>query len=109
MAAEKDIEIYKGDTYIHELRLKDSSNVAINITSMSFKGAMKVSNQSSSNTASFEVSKTDASNGVVTFTISASDTSNIRPGTYVYDFQQQNGTIITTLLHGKVVVKADVT
>lgn len=108
MAANKDIEIYKGDTYVHELRLKDSSNVAINITSMSFKGAIKVSTQSSSNTASFEVSKTDASNGIVTFTISASNSANIRPGTYVYDFQQQNGAIVTTLLQGKVVVKSDV-
>ena len=41
MAANRNIDIYKGDTYVHELRLKDSSNVAINISTRTYTGQIR--------------------------------------------------------------------
>lgn len=108
MAAEKDIEIYRGDTYVHEVRLKDGANANINITAMSFVASMKTSVHASSNTAVFDVEKTNNSNGIFTFTMTSANSANIRPGVYVYDLQQTNGSVVTTLLQGKVTVKADV-
>ena len=41
MAATRNIEIYKGDTYLHELRLKNNSNAVINITSRTYTGQIR--------------------------------------------------------------------
>lgn len=109
MAAKKDITIYRGDTYINEVNLRTSNNSAINISAMSFSGAMKTSGLANSNTAVFDIEKTDAANGVFTFTLSAANSANIRPGTYVYDLQQINGSIVTTLMAGKVIIRGDIT
>ena len=40
--------------------------------------------------------------------LSAAATANIAAGTYVYDFQETNGTIITTLITGTVTVTGEV-
>jgi len=108
MAAEKNIAIHRGDTYVHEVRLKDSANANINISAMSFVASMKTSVHATSNTAIFDVSKTDNANGTLTFTMTSANSANIRPGIYVYDLQQTNGSVVTTLLQGKVTVSPDV-
>jgi len=41
--------------------------------------------------------------------VAANITSNIASGTYVYDFQETNGAVVTTLLTGNVVVTGEVT
>lgn len=109
MAARRNIEIYRGDTYTHEVRLKNSSNNAINISSMSFSASIKSSAQATSNIAVFDVAITDAANGIMTFSLTAANTANLVPGTYIYDLEQTNATVVTTLLRGNVVVKSDVT
>jgi hypothetical protein len=85
----RDISIYQGDTYIHELRIKDSNSANINITGRTYSGQIKVSKRSSIVTANF--------------------TANIDPGTYYYDFQQLDGVIKLTLVAGSAVVSGEVT
>jgi hypothetical protein len=41
MAATRDITIYQGDTYAHELRIKNSANAVINITSRVYTGQIR--------------------------------------------------------------------
>lgn len=108
MAAKKDITIYRGDTYVNEVHLQMANNAAINISEMSFAGVIKSSPLANSNTAVFDINKTDSANGIFTFTLTSSNSGQIRPGTYVYDIQQTNGSIVTTLMTGKILVKADV-
>lgn len=109
MAGLRNITIYAGDTYLHELRIKDSSNVAINITQHNFTGQIKVGRLEANNVASFTTTISNGVGGVVQFLLTAGTTANIAPGTYYYDFQQINGTVVTTLLGGRVVVQGDVT
>lgn len=109
MPGERDINIYVGDTYAHELRIRNSSNTAINISSRTYSGKMKVARASSDVVATFTASITDGANGIVLFSLSSSSTSNIASGTYYYDFQEDNGGIITTLITGKALVKGQVT
>ena len=109
MAGSRDIVLYAGDTYVHELRLRNSSNAVINISSHTYSGQIKLGRTATENIASFTSEITDGANGVVRFSLAANITSNIAAGTYYYDIQQTNGTIVTTLLAGKAIVQGDVT
>lgn len=109
MAGTRDIILYAGDTYVHELRLKDSANAAINISTHAYSGQIKLGRSATENIASFAAQITDGANGIVQFSLAANTTASITPGTYYYDIQQINGTIVTTLLAGKAIVQGDVT
>jgi hypothetical protein len=108
MPGERDINIYAGDTYAHELRIRNSSNTAINISSRTYSGKIKVARASEDIVASFTAAITDGANGIVLFSLTSANTANINSGTYYYDFQEDNTGIVTTLLTGKAVVKAQV-
>lgn len=109
MAGTRDIVLYAGDTYVHELRLRNSSNAVINISTHTYSGQIKLGRSATENIAVFTSQITDGANGVVQFSLAANTTASITPGTYYYDIQQINGTIVTTLLAGKAIVQGDVT
>lgn len=108
MAAIRNIDIYQGDNYYHELRLRNNSNVAINITSRTYNGAIRKRRSSDTVIATFTTQITDGANGKVMFSLIPSETANISPGSYVYDFQETNGNVVTTLLTGNVIVTGDI-
>lgn len=109
MPATRNIEIYQGDTYAHQLTLKDSANAVINITSRTYSGQVRKRRTSDTASATFSSEITDGANGVVVFTLLPAVTANLRPGTYVYDFQETNGSTITTILTGNAVITGEVT
>lgn len=108
MPAQKDIAIYSGDTYTHELRLTDDSEAAINITGREYSGVIKLSRASSDVVASFSIDLSNPSIGHVVFYLASNTTANLTQGTYYYDFQEENAGIVTTLLTGKAVVTGQV-
>jgi hypothetical protein len=109
MAAERNITIYQGDTYLHELRLRNSANANINISSRTYSGQVRKTSSSSNSIAVFTTAVTDGANGVVQFSIASSVTANIKSGVYYYDFQEVNGSFVTTLIAGKVSLQGEVT
>lgn len=109
MAANRNITIYSGDTYVHELRLKNSSNTAIDISTRTFSGQIRIAPASTEPIANFSANISNGVGGIVQFSLSSSDTAAITPGTYYYDFQQVDGVIVTTLIAGKAVIQEDVT
>lgn len=109
MAASRNINIYSGDTYVHELRLKTSANTAIDISTRTFSGQIRIAPASTDPIANFSANISNGAGGIVQFSLSSSDTGGITPGTYYYDFQQVDGVIVTTLLAGKAIVQEDVT
>jgi len=109
MAATRNIDIYKGDTYVHELRLENSSNVAINITDRVYTGQVRKKRNSDIVLAEFSTEITDASNGVVVLSLTPAQTANLAAGSYVNDFQEINTAVVTTLVTGNVTVTGDVT
>jgi len=108
MAAERNIAIYKGDSYLHEVRLKDSSNNAINITGRTYRVQMRTSKASRTVVLSFDIAVADAANGVIRFSLDPEDTANISAGTYYYDFEETNLGYVTTLMGGKMVITGEV-
>ena len=109
MAGTRDIEIYQGDTYAHQLSLKNSSNAVINISTRSYAGQIRKKRSSDIITATFTTQITDGAKGVVVFSLAPNITSKIASGSYVYDFQETNGSTVTTLITGNVAVTAEVT
>ena len=109
MAANRNIDIYKGDTYVHELRLKDSSNVAINISTRTYTGQIRKKRNSDIVLLEFATSITNGANGIVSFSLTPVQTATLSAGIYVYDFQEINTSVVTTLVTGNVTVTGDVT
>ena len=109
MAATRNIDIYKGDTYIHELRLKNSSNAAINISTRTYTGQIRKKRNSDIILLEFTTEITDGANGVVAFSLTPVQTATLLAGLYVYDFQELNQAVVTTLVTGNVTVTGDVT
>jgi len=108
MAANRNITIYQGDTYAHELRIKDSANANINITSRTYTGQIRKKRNSETIAATFSSEITNGANGIVVMSLTSSNTANIAAGTYVYDFQETNGAAVTTLITGTVTVVGEV-
>ena len=108
MAATRNITIYQGDTYAHELRIRDSANANVNITSRTYTGQIRKKRNSETATATFSSEITSAANGVVVMSLSSANTANIAAGTYVYDFQETNGNAVTTLITGTCTVTGEV-
>ena len=108
MAGTRNISIYQGDTYAHELRIKDSANANVNITSRTYTGQIRKKRNSDTINATFTSNITNAANGIVILSLTAADTANIASGTYVYDFQETNGATITTLITGSCIVVGEV-
>lgn len=109
MPATRNIEIYQGDNYTHQLSLKSNANAAINITSRTYSGQIRKRRSSDTISATFSTEITDAANGIVVFTLLPAATANLKPGMYVYDFQEVNGPVVTTILTGNAVVTGEVT
>jgi hypothetical protein len=109
MAATRNIEIYKGDTYLHELRLKDNSNAVINITSRTYTGQIRKKRNSDIVLVTFTSQITNAANGIVIYSLTPEQTATLSAGVYVYDFQEVNQSVVTTLVTGNVTVTGDVT
>ena len=109
MPATRNIEIYQGDNYAHQLSLKSNANAAINITSRTYSGQIRKRRSSDTISATFSTEITDAANGIVVFTLLPAVTANLKPGTYVYDFQEVNSSVVTTILTGNAVVTGEVT
>lgn len=109
MPGKRDITIYSGDTYVHEVRIKDSNGTPISITGRTYSGSVKLSKMAENVLVSFTPNIVDGANGVVKFSLTSSETGSLTPGTYHYDFQEVNNVVTTTLLTGKIVIEADVT
>ena len=109
MAATRNLTIYQGDTYAHEVQLKNSSNAVIDISTRDYSGQIRKRRSSDVVSATFSTEITDAANGKVVFSLLPVETAALPAGRYVYDFQETNGSVITTILTGTVTVTGEVT
>ena len=108
MAATRNITIYQGDTYAHELRIKDSANANVNISTRTYTGQIRKKRNSETAAATFTSQITNRANGIVVLSLTSAATANIAAGTYVYDFQETNGSTVTTLITGTATITGEV-
>lgn len=104
------IKILIGDTETINLNFENAAGSPINITGRTYTGQIRSSRESSVVIATFTCSIVGAaSNGQVACTIPAATTANLEPQVGVYDIQETNGAVVTTLLQGEVKIIRDVT
>lgn len=107
MADKLNLLIDQGTTYSVNLEVKDANNALVNLTG--YSGAGQIRKQYTSNSATaFSISV--YSNGTVTASLTANQTSNLTSGRYVYDIELTNAlSEVTRIVEGIVTVTPQVT
>lgn len=107
MADKLNLLIDQGSTYSVNLEVKDANNELVNLTG--YSGAGQIRKQYTSNSATaFSISV--YSNGTVTASLTANQTSNLTSGRYVYDIELTNAlSEVTRIVEGIVTVTPQVT
>lgn len=98
-----------GDTETVTLYLQDAAGTAINITGRTYAAQIRETADASSVLASFTCAISNAAGGIVTATLPAATTAALTPGAAVFDLQETNSSVVTTLLAGPVTIVQDVT
>ena len=115
MAEYEKFTIDQGSDIAIQLELVDQNNNKKNLTSYSAAAKMKRTfNSDSSDTTSFSEAVTDATDGILTLSLTNSQTSALKVGSYVYDVEisfvdSSANTIIERVLEGKIRVNPNVT
>lgn len=109
MAAFSELVIEQGSTFSSLLNVEDSNGDAINLYAYSANSQMRKSYYSSSYTV-ITSTVTGTSNGEITLSMTASNTSSLTPGRYVYDVIITSPTsVVTRVVEGIVTVLPSVT
>jgi len=106
--ATQNIKIMRGDTEVFVISLKDSANVAINLSSSTFISQVRYERDAATVAASFTCVVTDAINGVVTLTMTPIASAALTAGPAYWDLQRTEGGVVNTILSGKCTILADV-
>jgi hypothetical protein len=96
-----DITIEQGASFSKTLTLKDDNNVVINVSADTFRGQVRKHHSSTDIQATFTFTITDGPNGVVTWSLTDTQTSAMSSGKLLYDIEwvQSSGTV-TRILEG---------
>ena len=110
MAAYVEITIEQGANLTSTVTVNDTQGDAVNLSTYSASAQLRKSYYSSSaNTLTAII--TGNSNGQITLSMTAANTSNLTPGRYVYDLIIRNSTdnSVTRVVEGTAVVLPSVT
>ena len=103
------LTIRVGDTETVTLYLQDVNGAAINVTGRTYAAQIRSTADATSVLATFTCAISNAAGGIVTATLPAATTAALTPGVAVFDLQETNSGVVTTLLAGPVTIVQDVT
>lgn len=108
MPATRDLTMYQGDTYEHELTVTDDADppVALDLSTGTWRAQVRKHAQATSVLASFAVDDTDAANGVLFLTLTPEQTAAL-PSNCTWDLEDTVAGV--TYLRGAVTVEREVT
>jgi len=111
MAAYVELLLDQGTTFNNIINITDDvTNASVNISGYSFESQLRRSYYSQSISANIICTITNAANGEVTMSISAANTSNIKPGRYVFDVKSTDAAnTVTRILEGIITINPMVT
>jgi hypothetical protein len=100
--------IVRGDDFADQVTIKEGDPAAaVDVSSRTFTAQLRASPDGTA-IASFVIDMTDAATGIVGYALADTVTDDLA-GSYVWDFQQDTGGVIRTLMGGAFVVLKDVT
>lgn len=107
-AGNYNISIDQGSDFSLQLTVQESGS-AKNLTGFSVRGQMRPTIDSSTLTASFTGTVTNASNGICTITLPYTTTTSINVGQYYYDVEIYTASSVQRLIQGTATVRGEVT
>lgn len=110
MAEFVELQIEAGATFFSDVVVSDNNGSPKDLTGYTLAAQLRKSYYSTTAT-NFVLNVTNAVEGMVTMSISAANTSNIRPGRYVYDVEMTHTSSgeVTRIFEGIVTVLPNVT
>ena len=102
------IKIDQGSDFSLQLTVQEDGS-AKNLTGFSARAQMRPTIDSSTLTATFTCTITDASSGILTMTLPYTTTDDITVGQYYYDLELYTGTTSQRLIQGTATVTGEVT
>jgi hypothetical protein len=111
MTAYTELYIDQGTTYNNIITLTDDiTNAYINISGYTVRSQMRRSYYSANASANITCTVSDASNGKITMSLTAGQTSNIKPGRYLFDVETVSANnIVTRVLEGIITITPEIT
>lgn len=103
------ISIRIGDTETVTVTLQETDATPVNITGRTYAAQIRATADAASTIATFTCAITNGAAGQFACTLSATITGALSIGTYVWDLQETNGSVKTTILAGPVRIDYDVT
>jgi hypothetical protein len=110
MAAYVELYMDQGTTFNNTINITDDvTNAVVNVSGYTITSQMRRSYYSANATANIICTITDASNGEITMSMTSANTSNIRPGRYLFDVKTINtSNVVSRILEGIVTVTPQV-
>ena len=100
----------QGSSFALDLLIKQGG-LALDLTNYTGRAQLRTTHTASSAAASFTVTKTNASGGVLKLELAPATTAALAPGQYVYDLEiyTSNDAIVKRILQGEVTLTPEVT
>lgn len=97
--ATHDITIQQGATFAKTLTIKDDSDNPIDISTDSFRGQVRKKYTSTEIEATFTMAITDGPNGLVSWSLTPTETAAMGSGRWVYDIEwvKADGNVVRIL------------
>jgi len=107
--ATQNLTITRGDTEVVVVNITSDGSTPVDITGRTYRSQIRRTKDSGTIAAQLNCTITNAANGKVQAVLSAGDSATLPTGTSFWDFEETNGSVVTTILAGTVTVLADVT
>lgn len=107
--ATRNIKIYRGDTEIVNVTITSDGTTPVDVTGRTYTAQVRYTVDAASPAATFSCVITNAAAGQVQLTLSSAATTSLTAGTAYWDFQETNGSVVSTLIAGKCTILPDVT
>ena len=110
MAAIANLTIDQGATFTSDVTVKDAQGNAFNLTGYTAAAKLAKGFASTRTRTNMTTSiATDATTGVVTLSLTATETSALDAERYVYDLEITSGATVTRVIEGIITVRPQVT
>ena len=109
MAAIANLSIDQGATFTSDVTVKDANGNAFDLTGYTARAKLAKGYQSTQTRQDFKATISNATSGVVTLSLTATQTTALDDTRYVYDLEIVNGDVVTRVIEGLISVRPQVT
>tara|TARA_Y100001970_G_C14074520_1_gene771251 strand:- start:650 stop:982 length:333 start_codon:yes stop_codon:yes gene_type:complete len=109
MAAIANLQIDQGATFTSDVTVKDANGNAFDLTGYTARAKLAKGYQSTKTRQDFTTTIASATEGKVTLSLTATETTALEDTRYVYDLEIQTGDVVTRVIEGIISVRPQVT